>query len=173
MLYIKNTIKLNFKNERSNFNSNSSSCIQVGNTCWELFFFEQGIQPDGQMPLDKTIYGWDYAFNTLFCETGSSKHVLRCVFLDLEPIVVDEARRGTYRQLFDPEQLISGKEDADYNYARGYFTIVKEIIHLAFERIRKLADKCTGLQGFLVFQFCRRRYWIITRISLFGETICN
>jgi len=28
--------------------------IQVGNACWELFCLEHGIQPDGQMPSDKT-----------------------------------------------------------------------------------------------------------------------
>ena len=32
--------------------------------------------------------------------------------------VVDEVRTGTYRQLFHPEQLISGKEDAANNFAR-------------------------------------------------------
>ena len=32
--------------------------------------------------------------------------------MDLEPTVVDEVRTGTYRQLFHPEQLISGKEVA-------------------------------------------------------------
>ena len=36
----------------------------------------------------------------------------RAVFVDLEPTVVDEVRTGTYRQLFHPEQLNSGKEDA-------------------------------------------------------------
>lgn len=30
----------------------------------------------------------------------------------------DEERIGTYRQLFHPEQLITGKEDAANNYAR-------------------------------------------------------
>jgi len=125
--------------------------IQVGNACWELFCLEHGIQPDGQMPSDKTIGGGDDAFNTFFSETGAGKHVPRCVFLDLEPTVVDEVRTGTYRQLFHPEQLISGKEDAANNYARGYCTIGKEIIDLALDRIRKLADNCTGLQGFLVF----------------------
>ena len=34
--------------------------------------------------------------------------------------MVDEVRTGTYRQLFHPEQLISGKEDAANNFARGY-----------------------------------------------------
>jgi len=52
------------------------------------------------------------AFNTFFSETGAGKHVPRCVMVDLEPTVVDEVRTGTYRQLFHPEQLISGKEDA-------------------------------------------------------------
>merc|ERR1712164_202152 len=76
---------------------------QIGNGCWELFCLEHGIQPDGQMPSDKTIGGGDDAFNTFFSETGAGKHVPRCVFLDLEPTVIDEVRTGTYRQLFHPE----------------------------------------------------------------------
>merc|ERR1711957_639740 len=58
---------------------------------------------------------------------------------------------GTYRQLFHPEQLISGKEDAANNFARGHYTIGREIVDLCLDRIRKLADQCTGLQGFMVF----------------------
>ena len=38
--------------------------VQIGNACWELFCLEHGIQPDGQMPSDKTIGGGDDAFNT-------------------------------------------------------------------------------------------------------------
>ena len=69
----------------------------------------------------------------------------------MEPTVVDEVRTGTYRQLFHPEQLISGKEDAANNFARGHYTIGKEIVDLCLDRLRKLADNCTGLQGFLVY----------------------
>ncbi|CAJ1355467.1 unnamed protein product [Effrenium voratum] len=125
--------------------------VQIGNACWELFCLEHGIQPDGQMPSDKTIGGGDDAFNTFFSETGAGKHVPRCVMVDLEPTVVDEVRTGTYRQLFHPEQLISGKEDAANNFARGHYTIGKEIVDLVLDRIRKLADNCTGLQGFCVY----------------------
>merc|ERR1712205_275911 len=57
--------------------------IQIGNACWELYCLEHGIQPDGQMPSDKTIGGGDDAFNTFFSETGAGKHVPRAVFLDL------------------------------------------------------------------------------------------
>ncbi|KAJ8369712.1 hypothetical protein SKAU_G00097400, partial [Synaphobranchus kaupii] len=114
--------------------------VQIGNACWELYCLEHGIQPDGQMPSDKTIGGGDDSFNTFFSETGAGKHVPRAVFVDLEPTVIDEVRTGTYRQLFHPEQLITGKEDAANNYARGHYTIGKEIIDLVLDRIRKLRE---------------------------------
>jgi len=63
----------------------------------------------------------------------------------------DEIRVGPYRRLFHPEQMINGKQDAANNYARGHYTIGKEIIDLVLERIRKLTEHCIGLQGFLVF----------------------
>ncbi|PQP93790.1 tubulin alpha-3 chain isoform X1 [Prunus yedoensis var. nudiflora] len=95
--------------------------IQVGNSCWELYCLEHGIQPDGQMPSDASVGVGRDAFNTFFSETGSGKH------------------------------LISGKEDAANNFARGHYTVGKEIVDLCLDRVRKLADNCTGLQGFLVF----------------------
>uniref|UniRef100_A0A8B9USX6 Uncharacterized protein n=1 Tax=Anas zonorhyncha TaxID=75864 RepID=A0A8B9USX6_9AVES len=66
---------------------------------------------------------------------------------DLEPTVIDEVRTGTYRQLFHPEQLITGKEDAANNYARGHYTIGKEIIDTVRDRIRKLVRGPTGSLG--------------------------
>ena len=63
----------------------------MGNACWELYCLEHGIQPDGQMPSDKTIGGGDDSFNTFFSETGAGKHVPRAVFVDLEPTVVGKS----------------------------------------------------------------------------------
>ena len=37
-------------------------------------------------------------------------------------IATDEIRAGTYKNLFHPNSLIAGKEDAANNYARGYYT---------------------------------------------------
>ncbi|KAK4313288.1 hypothetical protein Pmani_015345 [Petrolisthes manimaculis] len=124
----------------------------MGNACWELYCLEHGIQPDGRMASERTGDATNDSFNTFFSETGSGKHVPRNVFVDLEPSVVDEVRSGPYRQLFHPEQLITGKEDAANNYARGHYTIGKEIVDVVLDRIRKLADQCSGLQGFLMFR---------------------
>ncbi|KYO38830.1 tubulin alpha-1C chain-like [Alligator mississippiensis] len=125
--------------------------VQMGNACWELYCLEHGIQPDGTIPTDKVKEQHDSSFGTFFSDTGSGKYVPRAVFIDLEPTVIDEIRTGKYRSLFHPEQLISGKEDAANNYARGHYTIGKEIIDSVVDRTRKMADQCSGLQGFLVF----------------------
>ena len=109
--------------------NNQRICFKLFNIRNSFFIsLEHGIQPDGQMPSDKTIGGGDDSFNTFFSETGAGKHVPRAVFVDLEPTVVDEVRLGTYRQLFHPEQLITGKEDAANNYARGHYTIGKILL---------------------------------------------
>ena len=110
----------------------------LGNACWELYCLEHGIQPDGHMTDDPSVGSADDSFNTFFSETGTGKHVPRAVFVDLEPTVVDEVRTGTYHHLFHPEQLITGKEDAANNYARGHYTIGKEIIDLCLDRVRKV-----------------------------------
>ncbi|CAE7751539.1 unnamed protein product [Symbiodinium sp. CCMP2592] len=71
----------------------------------------------------------------------------------MAPIVVDEVRTGTYRQLLHREQLISGKEDST-SFARGHHTIGKKSVDLVLDRIRKLADNCTGLQGSCFYSAC-------------------
>ncbi|PHZ09238.1 tubulin nucleotide-binding domain-like protein [Rhizopus microsporus ATCC 52813] len=123
--------------------------VQIGNACWELYCHEHGINPDGHFAPDANVQ--DRSFETFFSETDNGRHVPRTVMVDLEPSVIDEVRTGTYRQLFHPEQLINGKEDAANNYARGHYTVGKEMLDHVLDRIRKLADNCSGLQGFLVF----------------------
>ena len=44
------------------------------------------------------------------------------------------------------------------NYARGHYTVGKESIDLVLDRIRRVADQCTGLQGFLVFHSFGGKY---------------
>jgi len=100
--------------------------------------------------------------------------VPRSLFVDLDPSPIDEIRTGEFRQLFHPELLISGKEDAANNYARGHYTIGKEMIDNVIDRIRRvtgecflkkvtmrvgelnlkltqMTDNCHSLQGFLIF----------------------
>ena len=57
--------------------------IQVGNACWELFCLEHGIQPDGQMPSDKTIGG-----ETTRSTLSSRKRVQVSMFLEQSSLIL-------------------------------------------------------------------------------------
>ena len=130
--------------------------VQLGNACWELFCLEHGIQPNGQKPqavgrrrrrLQLTTTRTD----TFFTETGAGKYVPRWCSSTSSRRPWTRSARAPTAPLFHPEQLISGKEDAANNYARGHYTVGKEVVDLVLDRLRKLADNCTGLQGFIVY----------------------
>eukprot|EP00527_Entomoneis_sp_CCMP2396_P000571 CAMPEP_0198150190 /NCGR_PEP_ID=MMETSP1443-20131203/49928_1 /TAXON_ID=186043 /ORGANISM="Entomoneis sp., Strain CCMP2396" /LENGTH=413 /DNA_ID=CAMNT_0043815437 /DNA_START=191 /DNA_END=1432 /DNA_ORIENTATION=- len=103
------------------------------------------------MPTDDSPGVENDSHNTFFSETPAGKHVPRALFVDLEPSVCDEVRTGEYKALYHPGQVITGTEDAANNYARGHYTVGKELIDQVMDRVRKLSDQCAGLQGFLVF----------------------
>nr|AAA35351.1 alpha-tubulin 2 [Schizosaccharomyces pombe] len=124
---------------------------QIGNACWELYCLEHGIQPNGYMNPETASQNSDGGFSTFFSETGQGKYVPRSIYVDLEPNVIDQVRTDPYRDLFHPEQLITGKEDASNNYARGHYTVGKELVDEVTDKIRRIGDNCSGLQGFLVF----------------------
>uniref|UniRef100_A0AC35UD31 Tubulin alpha chain n=1 Tax=Rhabditophanes sp. KR3021 TaxID=114890 RepID=A0AC35UD31_9BILA len=131
--------------------------VQIGNACWELYCLEHGISPDGTMHDDDSFGIEDDSFNTFFSETGLGKHIPRALFVDLEPTVIDEIRTGTYRHLFHSQQLLTGKEDAANNYARGHYTIGREIIDVTVGSINltrimtQFIENTSSLQGFLIF----------------------
>ncbi|KAJ5068421.1 tubulin alpha chain [Anaeramoeba ignava] len=124
---------------------------QIGTSCWELYCAEHGITYDGLMPSDTTKGQETDAFNTFFSETSAGQHVPRAVFFDLEPSVVQEVKNGKFRKLFHPDYMLTGKEDAANNYARGHYTVGKEYLEDAIDRIRKIVEQCSSVQGFLLF----------------------
>lgn len=69
-----------------------------------------------------------------------------CNWLPSGPTVLDEIRTGAYRGLFHPDQLVTGKEDAASNFARGFYTVGREMVEVVLDRIRILAEDCSGLQ---------------------------
>merc|ERR1719461_419315 len=89
-------------------------------------------------------------FTTFYEETGAGQFVPRNITVDLEPTVVDDVRTGDYSQMFHPEFLLNGKEDAANNFARGHYTVGKEILDQVNDRLRKLVDNSENVQGFII-----------------------
>ncbi|XP_030758423.1 tubulin alpha-1 chain-like [Sitophilus oryzae] len=124
--------------------------VQIASACWELYCLEHGIQVDGRF-----YQGYDTqdsGSDAFFSISSSGKAVPRVVMIDLEPTVIDEIRTNYYRHLFHPDCLLTGKEDAANNYARGRYSIGKEMLDLALDRTRLVANECHSLQGFVIFR---------------------
>merc|ERR1712066_543974 len=107
---------------------------------------EHKINKDGTLQ-DEEV---DKYFTTFYEETGTGQFVPRNTTVDLEPTVVDDVRTGPYSQMFHPEFLLNGKEDAANNFARGHYTVGKEILDQVNDRLRKLVDNSQNVQGFII-----------------------
>ncbi|KAL1130791.1 hypothetical protein AAG570_012032, partial [Ranatra chinensis] len=124
--------------------------VQIGAATWELYCLEHGLGPDG-VPLKDGTPERSEGFHSFFAEMPGGNCVPRALMIDLEPTVIDEVKSGPYRKLYGPDQLLAGKEDAANNFARGYLTVGREMGKATVDPIRKIADSCDRLQGFLVY----------------------
>lgn len=120
----------------------------MGEACWELFTLEHGIQMDGSLKEDTKV---DENMKTMFSDTLSGKVVPRALFVDLEQTVIQGMKHGMYRDLFNPAFMITGKEDAANNYARGHYSIGRQYIETVMDQMQKMAENCDGFQGFLIY----------------------
>lgn len=109
------------------------------NSLFYSYLLEHGLGQDGRPDPNIKDVADGGSYETFFTETSNGKYVPRSLFVDLDPSPIDEIRTGSYRSLFHPELLISGKEDAANNYARGHYTIGKEMVDNVIERIRRVA----------------------------------
>eukprot|EP00918_Siedleckia_nematoides_P066509 GHVU01144672.1.p1 GENE.GHVU01144672.1~~GHVU01144672.1.p1 ORF type:complete len:457 (+),score=52.88 GHVU01144672.1:873-2243(+) len=134
--------------------------VQLGQSAWELFCLEHDIDASGrkevkadagEAPAGESGNDYNSSFDTFFQETEAGKLVPRCVMFDLEPSVVDEVMHSKYKELFHPQQMMTGKEDAANNYARGKYTAGNDMVDDAHDVIRRLAESCTGIQGFAFY----------------------
>eukprot|EP01083_Nonionella_stella_P149304 473977_1 len=119
--------------------------IQLGQAVWEQYCAEHGIDESGKKEKSE-----DRSFLCFYEETGAGQFVPRNLMVDLEPNVIDDVKNSQYSKIFHPEFLLAGKEDAANNFARGHYTVGKEMIDKVNDRLRKLVDNCDNVQGFVI-----------------------
>merc|ERR1711953_210040 len=122
--------------------------IQLGNSIWSQYCAEHKISANGTMTSEDRENGDEY-FLTFFEETSAGQFVPRNIYVDLEPTVIDDVRRGKMASMFHPEYLVNAKEDAANNFARGHYTVGKEMMDIVSDRLRKLVDNSENVQGFM------------------------
>jgi len=122
--------------------------VQLGNAIWNQYNVEHDVLDNGTRGENANMDD-DY-FKTFYEETAAGQYVPRNLYVDLEPTVLDDVRRGPKSGLFHSEFLINAKEDAANNFARGHYTVGKEIMDQVNDRLRKMVDNSENVQGFIV-----------------------
>eukprot|EP01083_Nonionella_stella_P018533 51615_1 len=97
--------------------------VQLGQEVWRQYCAEHQIKADGTRDGDE-----DPSFLTFYEETSAGQFVPRNLFVDLEANVIDEVRNSPEGAMFHPDFLVNGKEDAANNFARGHYTVGKQIM---------------------------------------------
>lgn len=122
--------------------------VQIGESCLELLALEHGLAKDGAKinPSAQMTSG----FYSFFEESSSGKFSPRSIFIDLDPMVIEDLKAGEYRHMIKSQYLIKGKEDAANNFARGRYTVGKDILDPTLDIFRRLAESCGSLQGFVL-----------------------
>mmetsp|Transcript_16494 Transcript_16494/g.51597 ORF Transcript_16494/g.51597 Transcript_16494/m.51597 type:complete len:524 (-) Transcript_16494:9-1580(-) len=124
---------------------------QVGAAAWELFCEEHQIGFDGRL---NSKHEDDLAFESFFMQTPQHQFVPRAVFVDTDPSTRNTILyKGPRGRLYHPENIMAYKQDCHNNYFEGrsmasVFKIAEDVL----ERVRKTADHCSNLQGFMVYQ---------------------
>ena len=123
--------------------------VQLGQSCLELLALEHGLDKEG-IPLLGRKAVMPNGFYSFFEEGASGKYVPRSIFVDLDPTVIDDLKAGEFGNMVSPHSLVRGKEDAASNFARGRYTIGKDILDTTLDVFRRLVEKCGSLQGFVL-----------------------
>jgi hypothetical protein len=133
---------------------------QIGAKFWEVVCAEHGIDATGR-------YGGDSDLqlervNVYYNEASCGRFVPRAVLMDLEPGTMDSVRSGPYGHIFRPDNFVFGQSGAGNNWAKGHYTEGAELIDSVLDVVRKEAENCDCLQGWLliclsrlVFHFCK------------------
>lgn len=127
----------------------------VGESVWELYCQEHGIQHDG-----KRMGGVDEAddeeedesFGSFFSETSAGQFVPRALFVDTDPSTAEGLMKTKQKDLWKKANVVcSLKGDCHSNFFAG-LDIARQckFNDEVMDRVRIAADQCMNLQGFFV-----------------------
>lgn len=110
--------------------------ISLGSACWEL------------LSLEAQLYAENSLTEEMWTRLSDLQLAPRAVFIDSDPESGDALRCSELGERLDSGQVISGEGDAGGIYQRDRLNSTAEN---SAESIRRMAETCSGLQGFTVF----------------------
>ena len=95
--------------------------------------------PDSMLPDEQVSGDGSGALSAIFSEPGAGFHAHRRMVVLLQPTIVHDLRTRLLYQLFHPEPLFIGRDDA---------------ANIVLDRFRMLAEASTSMEGFMIYNAC-------------------
>jgi len=143
---------------------------QLGHVVWQQYNAEHAVEPKkswdpkAQLEAASAATGNEISASgaedgypdlvakakTFYDQTSGSLMVPRNLFIDLEASCIAQIKKSAMGKQFLDERYIFGKEDAANNFARGHYTVGKELMDLVNGKVKQIVEACDNLQGFLM-----------------------
>jgi len=123
---------------------------RIGAQFWEVLSNEHGIDPTGTYRGDSALQ-LEY-INVFYNKATDDEYFPRAVLVDLDPDTKDSILSGDSGKIFCPDNCIFGQSGTQKNWAKGRYTEGAELlVESVMEVVRKEAQRCDSLQGFMLF----------------------
>mmetsp|Transcript_16704 Transcript_16704/g.24484 ORF Transcript_16704/g.24484 Transcript_16704/m.24484 type:complete len:457 (-) Transcript_16704:124-1494(-) len=126
---------------------------QIGGEFWKQLCVEHGIEPTGQLRATPagSPRSVDDRKDVFFYQSDDEHYIPRALLIDLEPRVVNKIAKGTYSELFNPENFFIAQDGggAGNNWASGYRQ-GEQHHEQVLDMIDREADNSDSLEGFVL-----------------------
>ena len=142
--------------------------IYLGHSVLEQYCAEHKIDPLGNQKyrkigamkilydhyIEKDDAKFNHSISTCFKEMYDGRYTARNILVDTDPDSIEHIQNddlyNAYLNLYDTNSFISGKENAATNFARGHYTVGRELISTIMDEIRTQTENCENVQGFIM-----------------------
>ncbi|KAK2963626.1 putative Tubulin alpha-1A chain [Blattamonas nauphoetae] len=119
---------------------------------WRLFCREHEMTLNGSHTPPLPIPTLESeAMQKVFEETNLGKYRPRALLVDVEPTATDAIRSGQCRDLFVSDQIISGTGSTNNTFFGSFGGVNHSVLEESLNVIRKMAERCSNLEGFMLF----------------------
>ena len=126
--------------------------ITFGDVVWKKYCEDHNINVDGTISAHDTKQDDNTLFRQFFKASQNNRFTARTIMIDTDPCTIDSIRSSKMSDcIYDSFGYgIKGQEDCGNNFARGHYTVGKEIINKFLDRCRMMVDNCDNFQGFII-----------------------
>ncbi|CAI2369658.1 unnamed protein product [Moneuplotes crassus] len=122
---------------------------QIGDSTWQLFCIEHGIQPDATRVYERPYQGEQDFFHSFFTEHPDQTYSPKAVFVDSEPSSSLQVSEGELSKVYSLQSFVLRETDTRRHSLEPEEAASGGLVERAIEAVRLEAEASDGVGGFI------------------------